>query len=262
MLLLHPGGTVELVGVAHGEWYRLVTAGFLHVGIWHIALNMLALWFLGSQLEPLVGRVQFGVVYMTSLLAGSLGVIILSPNEVTVGASGAIFGLLGFAVAFQRSRGINIWQSGLGMILVLNLLFTFGVNGISIGGHIGGLIGGWLCGFIVLRAHPSDADASGDTDRALRGRRRGLLRRLAGRRVHVDAVTDDGTARVPETRRAAEVSARPSRSCASDWPGCAATPRSAPAPRPAHRPVRRATTGTSAARPRRIGCDRPRAAQA
>jgi len=160
-IVVHSRTSFELVGVAHGEWYRLITAGFLHVGLWHIALNMLALWFLGSQLEPLVGRVTFAVVYMSSLLAGSLGVIIVSPHEITVGASGAIFGLLGFAVAYQRSRGINIWQSGLGAILVLNLLFTFGVSGISIGGHVGGLIGGYVCGLILyeltprVKAHPA-----------------------------------------------------------------------------------------------------------
>ncbi len=154
-------GTVDLRGVAYGEWYRLITAGFLHVSLWHIALNMLALWFLGSLLEPAIGRLKFTVVYMASLLAGSLGVLIVSPHEVTVGASGAIFGLLGFAVVYQRSRGINIWQSGLGAILVLNLVFTFGVSGISIGGHIGGLIGGYLCGLILyeltprLRTHPA-----------------------------------------------------------------------------------------------------------
>jgi len=153
--------STKAVGVAHGEWWRLVTSGFLHVGLWHIGLNMLALWWLGEQLEPIVGRVRFGLVYVVSLLAGSLGVLIVSPHEVTVGASGAIFGLLGFAVAYQRARGINIWQSGLGAVLVLNLLFTFGVSGISIGGHIGGLAGGWVCGFILyeltprMRAHPA-----------------------------------------------------------------------------------------------------------
>ena len=160
-VVVHGRTSFELVGVAHGEWYRLITAGFLHVGLWHIALNMLALWFLGSQLEPVLGRVKFAVVYMVSLLAGSLGVIIVSPHQITVGASGAIFGLLGFAIAYQRSLGINIWQSGLGMILVLNLVFTFGVSGISIGGHVGGLIGGYLCGLILyeltprMRTHPA-----------------------------------------------------------------------------------------------------------
>ena len=160
-VLVHPFAPPELVGVAHGEWYRLVTAGFLHVGLLHVGLNMVALWLLGSQIEVAIGKLQFAIVYMASLLAGSLGVMIVSPHDLTVGASGAIFGLFGFAVAFQRSRGINIWQSGLGMILVLNLLFTFGVSGISIGGHIGGLIGGYLCGLILyeltprMRAHPA-----------------------------------------------------------------------------------------------------------
>jgi len=160
-VVVHRNFTFEFVGVAHGEWYRLITAGFLHVGFWHIALNMVALWFLGSQLEPEVGRVKFAVVYMSSLLAGSLGVMIVSPHSVTVGASGAIFGLLGFALAYQRARGINVWQSGLAMILILNLVFTFGVSGISIGGHIGGLIGGYLCGLILyeltprMRTHPA-----------------------------------------------------------------------------------------------------------
>src|SRR5206468_10670462 len=91
----------------------------------------------------------FGVVYGTALLAGSLGVMLVSPHEPTVGASGAIFGLLGLALAAQRSQGINIWQSGLGPILLINLAFTFGVSGISVGGHIGGLIGGGLAALIV-----------------------------------------------------------------------------------------------------------------
>jgi len=99
--------------------------------------------------------VRFGVVYMTSLVAGSLGVMIASPHELTVGASGAIFGLLGLAVANQHTRGINLRQSGLGGILVVNLLITFtpGLN-ISIGGHLGGLAGGFLCGLVIYRLGP------------------------------------------------------------------------------------------------------------
>src|SRR5581483_255461 len=160
-LVTRTGRVVGHVGVAQGEWYRLISAGFLHAGFWHIALNMFALWILGSQLEAVGGRVQFGIAYMTSLLCGSLGVLLVSPHDVTVGASGAIFGLLGLAVAFQRSRGSNVWQSGLGMILILNLLFTFGVPGISIGGHVGGLAGGFICGLVLyeltprMRAHPA-----------------------------------------------------------------------------------------------------------
>jgi membrane associated rhomboid family serine protease len=146
--------TAKLVGVAHGEWYRLVSGGFLHANILHLAMNMFALWILGSQLEAAIGRLRFSVVYATSLLAGSLGVMIVSPHEGTVGASGAIFGLLGLALAAQRSQGINIWQSGLGSILLINLAFTFGIHGISIGGHLGGLAGGYLCGVLLYELGP------------------------------------------------------------------------------------------------------------
>ena len=99
----HTDGTIAPIGVAQGEWYRLVTGGFLHAGLLHVGLNMFALWILGSQLEAAVGRLRFGVIYGAALLSGSLGVMILSPHEPTVGASGAIFGLLGLALAAQRS---------------------------------------------------------------------------------------------------------------------------------------------------------------
>ena len=144
----------QLIGVAHGEWYRLITGGFLHANALHILMNMAALWFLGSQLEPALGRLRFGVVYGASLLAGSLGVMLLSPHDVTVGASGAIFGLLGAVVSAQRAHGINIWQSGIGGVLVINLLFTFGISSISIGGHLGGLAGGLVCGEILYKLSP------------------------------------------------------------------------------------------------------------
>jgi membrane associated rhomboid family serine protease len=144
----------HLIGVANGEWWRLVTGGFLHANALHILMNMAALWFLGSQLESALGRLRFGVVYGSSLLAGSLGVMILSPHEITVGASGAIFGLLGALVAAQRAHGINIWQSGLGGVLVINLMFTFGISSISIGGHLGGLAGGLVCGEILYKLVP------------------------------------------------------------------------------------------------------------
>lgn len=140
--------------VADGEWYRLVTGGFLHAGLLHLGMNMLALWILGGQIEPVLGKARFVGVYVASLLAASLGVMVLSPNDLTVGASGAIFGLLGLALANQLARRVNIWESGLGGILLINLLFTFGVRGISIGGHIGGLVGGYVCGLVVFHLGP------------------------------------------------------------------------------------------------------------
>jgi membrane associated rhomboid family serine protease len=145
---------IRNLGVAHGEWYRLITGGFLHAGLLHIGFNMFALWVLGVQLERVMGWLRFSVVYMVSLLTGSLGVMILSPHDITVGASGAIFGLFGFALAYQLGHRIDIMQSGLGPVLLINLALTFGISGISIGGHIGGLAGGFLCGLVVYKLGP------------------------------------------------------------------------------------------------------------
>lgn len=147
------GLQVVPVGVAEGEWYRIVSGGFLHANLLHIAFNMFALWILGRQVEPLIGRAAFAAVYFSSLLAGSLGVMIADPGALTVGASGAVFGLFGYALILQWSRGINPMDTGLGGIILINLVFTFAVPGISIGGHLGGLVGGAIAGvlFDVLR---------------------------------------------------------------------------------------------------------------
>lgn len=136
--------------VAAGEWYRIVTAGFLHAGLFHLAFNMFALWILGGLLEPAIGRLRFGVIYAVSLLAGSFGALLASPEALTVGASGAIFGLMGAAVVVMRNRGINPMENGLGLWIGLNLLITFTVPGISIGGHIGGLVGGMLAALLMF----------------------------------------------------------------------------------------------------------------
>jgi membrane associated rhomboid family serine protease len=138
------------LGVAEGEWWRLVTGGFLHAGVLHLGMNMLLLWLLGQMLEPALGRPRFVAIYVASLLGGSMGVMLVDPTSATVGASGAIFGLMGAAVALQRSRGVNPWQSGLGGLILINVLITFGVPGISVGGHIGGLLGGALAGLAVF----------------------------------------------------------------------------------------------------------------
>ena len=136
--------------LAEGEWYRLVTSGFLHFGIIHIAFNMLLLYQLGQLLEPAIGRIRFALLYFSALLAGSAGAILLQPNELVGGASGAVFGLMGAAFVGLRHRGVNPLTTGLGTVLVLNLLITFTLPGIAIGGHIGGLIGGAVAGWVVL----------------------------------------------------------------------------------------------------------------
>ena len=137
--------------IANGEYYRLVTSGFLHFGIFHIAMNMLLLFQLGQLLEPAMGRVRFGLLYFASLLAGSLGALIVQPFGLTGGASGAVFGLMAAAAIGLHRRGVNIFQTGIGLLLVLNLVITFtpGSN-ISIGGHLGGALAGALAGFVIL----------------------------------------------------------------------------------------------------------------
>jgi membrane associated rhomboid family serine protease len=137
-------GSLSRATIDNGEYYRLVTAGFLHAGFFHLMFNMFALYVLGTLLEPAVGRLRFGLIYFVSLLAGSFGALVLSPDSPTVGASGAIFGLMGAAVVVMRNRGLSAMESGLGFWIVLNLVITFTVPNISIGGHVGGLIGGIL----------------------------------------------------------------------------------------------------------------------
>lgn len=142
------------VGVGAGQWYRMVTSGFLHYGILHIALNMYALWILGRAVEQYGGRLRFGIVYAVALVGGSLGALVLSPDSLTAGASGAIFGLMGALMVGHRAQGVSLRNSPLIGVLLLNLVFTFGFPGISIGGHLGGLVGGAAAGWILFDLAP------------------------------------------------------------------------------------------------------------
>jgi membrane associated rhomboid family serine protease len=151
-------GTLYEKGALYGplvvhqhEYYRLLTSGFLHDGILHIAFNMLFLFFMGPLLEPAIGRVNFLLVYFVSLLAGSFGSLLFSPQIPTVGASGALFGILGALMVVSHYRGISIWQSGLGIVLLINIVFSLSVSGISIGGHLGGFVGGAICGWLIVQ---------------------------------------------------------------------------------------------------------------
>ncbi len=136
--------------VAEGEWYRLVTSGFLHVSIIHIGFNMFLLLFLGRLLEPALGTPRFLVLYLASLLAGSFGALIVEPNALTVGASGAVFGLAGATVVIARGRGMDALAGEIGFLIVFNLVWSFIGPNISVGGHVGGLIGGAICALIVI----------------------------------------------------------------------------------------------------------------
>ena len=132
------------------DYYRLLTSGFLHDGFLHILFNMVFLYFMGAMLEPAIGRLNFGVVYFVSLLAGSFGALLFEPQAVTVGASGACFGVLGALIVVAHYRGISIWQSGLAMVLIINIVFDLSVSGISIGGHIAGAVAGAICGWLII----------------------------------------------------------------------------------------------------------------
>jgi membrane associated rhomboid family serine protease len=135
------GSDGQLIGVAEGEWWRLITATFLHYGPLHLALNMLVLWFIGPALEEYLGRARFLLLYIVSGLAGSAGALLLDPNTLAVGASGAIWGLMGAALVLEL-RKINVFGGQVLGLVVLNLVLTFAIPGISIGGHVGGGIGG------------------------------------------------------------------------------------------------------------------------
>jgi membrane associated rhomboid family serine protease len=137
--------------VANGEYWRLITAAFLHYGPIHLLLNMVALWWFGSLLEQRIGSGRFLLLYIVSGLAGSAGALIWSPTTPTVGASGAIFGVLGAGFVLERQRDYVFGGSALGLI-VINLVFTLSFSSfISVGGHIGGLIGGAVAALGMTR---------------------------------------------------------------------------------------------------------------
>src|SRR5829696_5242096 len=147
--LIDDGG-LSAATIRDGEYWRLLTSGFLHGGLFHLLANMLALYILGQMVEPALGRLRFALLYFVALLCGSFGALLLSPDSLTVGASGAVFGLMGAAAVVARNRGINLMESGLGIWIGLNLLITFTIPNISIGGHIGGLVGGVVAAFLLL----------------------------------------------------------------------------------------------------------------
>jgi membrane associated rhomboid family serine protease len=136
--------------VASGQWYRLLTSAFLHEGLWHLGGNMLLLFFLGRILEPGIGTPRFVALYVASLLAGSFGALLLSPESLSYGASGAVFGVLGATFVVARGRGVDALASSVGALILLNLAFSFGVPGISVGAHLGGLAAGVACALLIV----------------------------------------------------------------------------------------------------------------
>jgi membrane associated rhomboid family serine protease len=136
--------------VSEGEWYRLLTAGFLHANIIHIGFNMVLLFFLGRLMEPSLGSVRFAFIYFASLLAGSFGALLLDPNTASLGASGAIFGLAGATFVIARGRGLDDLARQIGFLILINLVYGFAVTDVSVGAHLGGLVAGVIGGLAVV----------------------------------------------------------------------------------------------------------------
>jgi len=187
--------------VGAGEWWRLATSALLHAGIVHLGFNGILLWRLGSILERRVGGLGFAGIAASGMAGGSLGVIGLSwltvttgltdvpvlgvvlatdPRSITVGASGAVFGLMGAILVLIRREGIDPWSTDLGSmvgsLVLLNLVLTFLIPAISVGGHVGGLLGGMLAGLVAPDA-----------------RRSPLLRRLSGSLIAIGLLLAGGT---------------------------------------------------------------------
>jgi len=157
------GATVAELGslygpaVTSGQWWRLFTSGFLHVGALHLAFNMFALFVLGRILEPIFdlgGRWRFPMLYLGSLLGGSLGALALDYTTPAIGASGAIYGLLGAALSLPRRWGLGWNAFGVVPWVVLNVVITFSFPAISKGGHLGGLLAGLLLGWFLAPPRP------------------------------------------------------------------------------------------------------------
>ena len=157
-LLAH--GALEGWLVRGGQWWRIVSGAFEHAGLWHIALNMFALYQLGTFVEGTLGARRMLAIYAVSLLGGGLAVTYFAPSDVTVGASGAIFGLFGALLAI----GVRLGKRGRNLImqvvpiLVINLVFTFAIPFISKAGHVGGLLSGFLITLplVALRRRPPE----------------------------------------------------------------------------------------------------------
>jgi membrane associated rhomboid family serine protease len=141
----------SLEGIAYGQWYRLLTAMFLHGSYIHILFNMLSLWWIGGPLEAALGRARYLALYFTAGLAGSaLTYLLAAPNQPSLGASGAIFGLFGATAVLMRR--LNYDMRPIIVLLVINLIITFGWGNIAWQAHIGGLVAGVVIGYAMVHA--------------------------------------------------------------------------------------------------------------
>ena len=148
-------GVLWLPFLAEGEWWRLVTSGFLHYGLIHILFNSVMLWWFGTPLETMLGKVRFLAIYGIGLLAGSAGALLLAPDRAVVGASAGVFAILGAGLVLER-RGTMVFGGAALMVVLLNIALSILIVQISLGGHLGGLAGGVLAILAITqlgRAH-------------------------------------------------------------------------------------------------------------
>lgn len=148
-------GATWVMGLDDGAWWQAVTHGFTHVGLWHIALNAIGIWVLGPPLERAFGRLRFLAIYLVATLtAGAMVFWLADPLSRTLGASGGVFGLMGalMVIAWKVHGDVRSVLS----LLVVNLVFTFAMPGISWQGHVGGLIGGAAAAAILAFAPRGD----------------------------------------------------------------------------------------------------------
>jgi len=149
--------------VEAGDLWRILVSGFLHGSLLHIGFNMYALWIFGPTLERGVGAFRFGLIYVTSLLGGSLAVLAFNFGQPTLGASGAVLGLAGGIAGVLMTRGVNVFRTSLGSIFLINLALPLLVPRISFWGHLGGIAAGFVAGLLLTwlpeRAKQSQAIA-------------------------------------------------------------------------------------------------------
>ncbi len=150
--MIADGALVPPLVTQNHEWWRIVTAAFLHANVIHIVVNMISLWVLGRFIESIMGSAKMAIVYIASMVISGLAVAYFSaPDSLTVGASGAIFGLFGalFAIGLKLGQpGMQLIRANIG-ILLINLIFTFTATFVSRWGHVGGLIGGFLITLLI-----------------------------------------------------------------------------------------------------------------
>jgi membrane associated rhomboid family serine protease len=137
--------------VTSGEWWRLISAGFLHGSIIHLLFNVYILWVIGSQLESIVGNIKFIIIYFVSLLGGSVASYLFSPfGSYSIGASGAIFGLMGSMLVVGRKRNLDISQ--ITTLVAINIVIGFVLSGIDWRAHLGGLATGAFITWVLINA--------------------------------------------------------------------------------------------------------------